>query len=527
MKDRTDSRPSIVDELKQRLLESERRATDSEARAVNSEARVRHLEEKLQLALARLYGRKTEKHFSPAVEQAELLFDEIEVRAESPDSVVDKTTVEAHTRRKGGGRKPLPDSLPRVEIVHDLSETAKVCACGTALKRIGEEVSERLELIPAKAQVLREIRPKYACPGCEGTDDPKPAVRVADLPPRLLPKSIATPGLLAHIVTSKFVDGLPLYRQSKMLTRHGIELSDGKMSRWLVKVAVACSRLRELFVRQLLSSAVIGVDETHLQVLKEPGRKDSSRSWAWVIRSMDFEHPGTLFLYSTSRSAQFITETLKDYRGTLVTDGYAGYNELGRREEICHAGCWAHARRKFDEAIKGFSGKKRKKGTLAEEALSRIRQLYLIEKQARDQLPEERLALRQEKALPVLYEFHDWLQAAVPRTPPKGALGEAIAYTLGQWRKLIVYTEDPLIPIDNNLTENAIRPFVIGRKNWLFAGSPAGAQASALFYSLVETARSCGLEPYAYLRELFERLPYAQSDEDLAVLLPKVGSPEH
>ncbi len=485
------------------------------------DAMIDRLQEALRLFSDKVYGAKSEKARFIDVNQQELQFDEIECRAdgESPEDEPggEPTVVREHTRR-GGGRKPLPDDLPRIEVIHDLDEADKVCACGHVLKRIGEEVTEQLEIIPAKAQVIRTIRCKYACTHCEGLEGP--AITLAPLPETLLPKTLATPGLLAHIITAKFVDGLPLYRQAKGLQRLGIDLSDGKMSRWLMDVHGKCVPFQRLLEQSLLESELIGIDETPLQVLKEPGRGNTTKSFMWVFRGQNRGSPVLVYKYAPTRSGTVAGEVLTDYRGIIQTDGYAGYNALAGRPDIVHAGCWAHARRKFVEVVKGLSNKKHKKGSLAEQAIGAIGKLYDIERTLRDMPVDTRTLVRRQQSLPLLEEFHAWLKTNHSRVPPREKLGLAFAYALNQWDSLVRYASDGRIPIDNNLTENAIRPFVIGRKNWLFSGSPRGAWASAFFYSLVETAKACGLEPYAYLRLLFEHLPQAHTEQDLKALLP-------
>jgi transposase len=240
----------------------------------------------------------------------------------------------------------------------------------------------------------------------------------------------------------------------------------------------------------------------------------------WVFRGGSRGSPILVYRYAPTRSGTVASDFLAGYSGIIQTDGYSGYKALAEREDIVHAGCWAHARRKFVEVLKGLSNKKRKKGTLAEQAVAAIGKLYDIEHLIRDLPDDQRTLLRQQESLPLLDELHAWLKANSSRVPPKEKLGQAFAYTLNQWDSLVRFATDGRIPIDNNLTENAIRPFVVGRKNWLFSGSPRGASASAFFYSLVETAKACGLEPYAYLRLLFERLPLARTDHDLHGLLP-------
>jgi len=270
-------------------------------------------------------------------------------------------------------------------------------------------------------------------------------------------------------------------------------------------------------------SPIIQIDETPLQVLDEPGRKNTQKSYMWVFRGGTKDSPVLLFEYQPTRSGKIALKFLKDYQGFIQSDDYAGYDHLDNQPFIIHLGCWAHSRRKFAKVIqtrKKTRGKSVRKKGLADEALAFIRELYKVEKLSKGCSPDEIYRLRQEQAKPVLERFKRWLDAKAPLTPPKGLLGQAIQYTLNNWEKLIVYIQDGRLKPDNNLAENAIRPFVVGRKNWLFSGSPDGAKASAVFFSLIETAKANGLEPSAYVRHIFEKLPTANSKQDFEALLP-------
>jgi transposase len=489
-----------------------------------SQEKIQHLEEYVRLLQKEIFGRKSEKHPLPPDGDQLLLFDP---PAEDTYQARDEAEipVAGHVRKKRG-RKPLPADLPRVDVIHDLAESEKRCPCGCDLKRIGEEVSEKLDYVPATLQVERHIRYKYACPDCEGVEDDGPTVKIAPVPPQLIEKSIATGGLLAHIVCSKFEDALPLYRQEKMFARLGVELPRSTMCTWLFKVAEKHRRLTALLLGEIRSGPVVNADETTIQVLQEPARADTSKSYMWLFRGGDPEHPSLVFQYHPTRSGQVPLEVLSGYRGYVQCDAYNGYEALGREKGVTLVGCWAHARRTFDKVIKARRGKK-KLGT-AETAIAYIGKLYQIEKKARElELDAAGIChLRRLEAAPVLDEFKEWLETKAPLTPPKGLLGKAIHYTLNNWDRLVRYLEDGRLRPDNNLAENAIRPFVVGRKNWLFAGHPNGADAAAFYYSLIETAKANGLKPYDYLRYLFDRLPLAETDEDYRKLLPQYLNPE-
>ena len=373
--------------------------------------------------------------------------------------------------------------------------------------------------------MIRHIRPKYACKHCEGVDDDGPTVKIAPVPLQLIPKSIATEGLLAHIAVAKFADALPLYRQQKIFDRLGVDLSRATLANWMIQAAERCGPVIDLLHQEIRSGPLINIDESPFQVLKEPGRNNTTQSFMWVFCGGPLDRPAVLYQYHPTRSGQVALKMLDGYQGYIQSDGYSGYDHLSRKPGIIHLGCLTHARRKFVEVNKGRKksrGKQKTSKGLADEALDFIGALYRIERHAREnELSHEQIqALRQEKAKPVLVRFRTWLETHHPSVPPKSLLGKAIQYTLNQWDKLIVYIEAGFLKPDNNVAENAIRPFVLGRKNWLFAGAPKGAEASATFFSLIETAKANGLEPCGYLRYLFTNLPHPQSEADFLNLLP-------
>jgi transposase len=481
--------------------------------------KIHYLEERIRLLQNELFGRKSEKH-DPGYDLQLPIFE----ADQAPEPKADDTIVVATHKRKKRGRKPLPEDLPRVEVIHDIADDEKVCACGAALSRIGEDTCEKLDYVPAKVRVLRHIRYKYACKNCEGVEDEGPTVKIAAAPVALIPKSNATEGLLAHIAVSKFADGLPLYRQEKIFGRMGIDLSRATMAGWLVKAAQCCLPLLDLLHNEIRTGPLINMDETPIQVLKEPNRANTTKSYMWVFCGGSPDHPTVLYRYHPSRSGQQALQFLDDYRGYIQSDDYNGYDYLSGKKGIIHLGCWAHARRKFMDVVKVRKKHRGNRGnprTLADQALDYIGKLYGIERQIRRLKPEEIYHYRQKESKPVLDQFKAWLDATEPLTPPKGLLGKAIHYTLKNWGKLIVYINDGLLRPDNNVAENAIRPFVVGRKNWLFAGHPNGAHAGATFFSLIETAKANALEPYAYLRCLFEQLPLVKDQTKYRQLLPQ------
>jgi transposase len=506
----------------------------------NYEVETGLLRERIRQLEHQLYGRKSEKlSLYDDFEQPNLFdSDESPQAPLTEPKSVEEITVPSHKRKKRG-RKSLPADLPRVEVVHDIAEGDKQCGCGCEMSRIGEEVSERLEMVPARFWVERHIRPKYACKNCEGVDgtDGESSVKIAPVPPQLLPKTISSPGLLSHIFVSKFCDSLPFYRQEQQFKRLGFDLSRATMCNWAINVADKCIGLVELLRQEILSGPLINMDETTFQVLCEltPDRRVDSKSHMWVMRGGGPGKMGVLFHYAESKSSSVASDILGSYRGYVQTDGYSGYGFLDHRDGVTHVGCWAHVRRKFLEVLKasGVKNVKYVKNKLkdlgkAGEALQTIRELYAIEKEAREKglTPELVYEERQSKAKPILDKFEAWLKETAPNTPPKSLLGRALAYTLGQWHRLIRYLDDGIIRMDNNLAENAIRPFVVGRKNWLFFDQPGGAEAGAILYSLIETAKSNGLEPYKYFCYLFDKLPLVEGEEQLKELLPMKLNPE-
>ena len=472
------------------------------------QSKVVHLEEQNALLRQRLFGRKSEQTTDPATPQL-ALFNEAESVAEPVAEDVDEEAV-APTKRRGK-RKPLPADLPRIEVIHELPEHELTCTCGCRKHTIGEEVSEQLEIVPMQIRVIKHIRKVYGCRGCET------APVTADKPAQLIEKSMASPSVLAMLLTTKYVDGLPLHRFEKVLSRHGIDISRQTLARWVIQCGEHLQPLLNLMRDRLLESRVIHCDETRVQVLKEPDREATSQSWMWVQTGGPPGKPVILFDYSTSRAQEVPSRLLESYCGYLMTDDYAGYNAVAVQPGIERMGCWAHARRKFVEAQKvqpkGKTGR-------ADIALNLINKLYGIERDLKDASDEQRHQGRQQDSLPILAQLHGWLEKTQPQVTAQNALGKAVGYLASNWNKLKRYVEAGHLPIDNNPAERAIRPFVIGRKAWLFSDTPKGAVASAQIYSLVETAKANSQEPYAWLRHVLERLTHAQSVADYEALLP-------
>lgn len=426
--------------------------------------------------------------------------------------------------RQGGGRRRPPATLERVERLHDVSEEKRQCpCCGKLRPRIGEDRSEEIEIIPAKAVVVVHVRPKYGPCSCDAFDEEEDqAVVQARAPAKIATGSVFSNRTIAQVLTAKFVDGVPFHRQEKVIARMGVDIGRSVMARLAIRTSDRLKRLFDLMLGDIRGSPVVRMDETPIQVLKEEGRSPSTESRMWVATGYCEAGEIVYFKYASSRAGAVAKDILGDtWQGYLQTDGYSGYTALGEREGVEHVGCWAHIRRKFHElyVLQG------KQGHLLE-ILTLIKALYEIERDLRERGEREDIdiqwfqAERKAKAELVFAALSTWLTTQHAQVAPQGPLGKAITYAMGQFDRAVRYVEHPLLTPDNNPTENAIRPFVIGRKNWMFADTPAGAAASASLYSLIETAKANGHEPYRYLCHLFETMPRIDDDSDLSALLP-------
>jgi len=461
------------------------------------ESRNHFLEEQFRLAQHKQFGASGEGY--PG--QGELFNEAEEIALD--EAATEQENI-SYTRNKAK-RKPLPKDLPRERIVHDIDAADKVCnGCHTELHQIGEDISEKLEFIPAKVSVIEHVRPKYACKTCEqsGTSN---QIKQAPMPSSVIPKGYVTPSLLAQIITSKYQYGLPLYRQEAMFKQYGIELSRKTTSDWMMKCGDILQILYDRLKAIQLKQPVIHADETTLKVAKE----DKQKCYMWLYATgadspdgniKDTNIPNiVLFDYRNSRSASCATDYLGSYQGYLQVDGYAGYHHT----QAILVGCMAHARRKFTDA-KTAQGKK--PSGKADWALNHIQKLCRIEQQIKDKTLDERYQIRQEKSVPLLKQFEAWLLKSQQQVLPKTKLGEAITYCLNQWEKLQRYTLDGRLNIDNNRAERAIKPFVIGRKAWLFSQTANGANASAVLYFIIETAKANNVVPFDYLMYLLTQL---------------------
>lgn len=463
----------------------------------------------LQLSRHLKFARKSEKD-NPSQFG---LFDEASLSEdENIEPIKEECVLVKEHVRVRKGRKPLPKNLPRHEIIHDLPETEKTCGCGFELSCIGEEKSEQLELIPQLAYVVVNIKKKYACKKCEET------IKTAKLPTQPIPSSIATAGTLAYVIDSKFNYHLPLYRLEQILNRNSVEITRATLGTWIIKASHLLLPLVKLLHDNILHYDIAYADESVVQVLNERGRDPTSKSRMWLFAGGPPSKRAFIYQYHPTRSGDVATQFFDGFHGYLHVDCYSGYNALFKTQKVKAVGCWVHARRYFYNIAKLS---KKKKG-LAHFAVDHIAKLYQIETQARlDKLtPHEIHAVRREKSLPLLTEFKTWLDEHALKIPDQSPISVAIHYCLRNWEKLMGYVMDGRLEIDNNRSERAIKPFVIGRKNWLFCGNEEGANAAAIIYSLMETCKEHQIEPYAYFKYVLKTIVSCDTVEHLEKLLP-------
>ena len=481
--------------------------------------KVNWFEEQFRLLRHKQYGPSSERF-----EGQQAMFNEVEEALEADAEAQEEApnTEQITYQRKKPVRRPLSKDLPRQREVHDIPEEEKQCdCCGCELHVIGEEISEKLDIVPARATVIEHVRLKYGCRGCET------GVKTAPVPASPIPKSIATPGLLAWITISKYGDALPLYRQVSILKRMDVEISRATLANWMVRTAELLEPLYEALKEKLLKQPAIMADETTVQVLKEEGREATATSYMWLYRNASHSQPVIIYEYQKGRGSEHPIRFLQDYRGYLQCDGYSAYKKLAREQTgITLVGCMAHARRKFKEAFDALPKSKQLATSKPGQMLTLIRTLYAIEQRIKDNTPTEKCLSRQNDARPVMDKMKAWLEKQASKITPKSKLGEAIRYMQNQWVYLERYLDSGLVDIDNNASERAIKPFVMGRKGWLFSDTVAGAKSSAILYSLVETAKQNGHEPYAWLRHVLTQLPSMSKGSDVTELLPMNIQPE-
>jgi transposase len=499
-----------LDAAQTRIRDLERQVEETSATAEELQRAFACLKEEYLILKRLLYGPRRERLAEDPNQQH--LFDTKAL----PPSPIPEPVVESQSqssnKRKGHGRRPIPDHIPRRDVLHDVAEAKRTCDCGREKTKIGEDTTEQLDYEPGKLLVLRHIYPKYACSCCK--DGVTAAPRVASP----IAGGLAGPGLLSYVITSKFAVHIPLYRQQDELARAGVFLARSTLSDWIAQCAVVFRPLVDLMRSRVLLSHVINADETPVPVL-DPTRDSTRKSYLWTYLG-DCSHPYTVFDYRDSRNRDGPTEILENYRGYLQTDAYTCYDSVVLRSKglIIPVGCWAHARREFFDA-------RANQPREAHYALSLIGQLYDVEEELRKSTADERLAARKERSVPVLDRLKTFLNDQAPGALPKSQYGKAVGYVRNQWESLHRYTEDGRLAIDNNTSERTLRVAAIGRKNWLFFGSDRGGETAAVCLSILASAKRHLIEPFAYVRALLVAL--AADEVDLEALLPDTWIKAH
>ena len=474
--------------------------------------------EQLRVVKSKQFGSSSEKASEEVYGQFSLLFNEAEVYAEASEKAEEPAIeVRSHTRQRKSGkaRDILPENAKVVEETHTLSEEERICPeCGEVMQPIGTEVQEKIQIIPAQIILHRDIYVTYACQNCKENNISTPILQTPK-EPALIPGSYASAEAVAHFGVQKLSMGSPLYRQEQEWNRQGFMISRQTMSNWLIRCSDDwMTPVYDELHKQLLEHDLLHADETELQVLHEEGKDAKSRSYMWLYRtSGDAEHPIVLYEYAPGRGQEYPSAFLAGFQGYLQTDGYSGYNAV---KGAIHVGCWAHARRKFDEALRAVP--KGKRSPTAEQGVAYCSQLFKLEEKFKDLSPEERKEQRLKQEKPVLDAMLAW--ANTRNAAPKSKLGIALNYLKNQWDDLAAYLQDGRIELSNNRAERSIKPFVISRKNFLFANTAHGAKSSDVMFSLIETAKENGLDPYRYLTWLLNEAPrLAITDPDWAASL--------
>lgn len=498
--------PALLETIRSKTdtIETQSIVIDKKSEVIEAQQqRITMLEEYLRLERARHYGRSSET--SPA---QTCLFDEIEQEAdEDTQSEPDPKKKKGH-----GGRKPLSTKIPREQVRLELTEEAKEGAIDTFYTKVKEE----LDIVPAKVRVLEYLQEKAVF-----VEDGKRTIKEAPLPKHPIPKSIASISLLAYVIVAKYCDGLPLYRLEKILKRYGGTITRTTLANWMIRLSVQLQPLINLMREHQMAYDYLQADETRIQVLKEAGYSPTTNKYMWVSLGGPPDKPAILFDYDPSRGREVPLRLLEGFSGYLQTDGYAGYDAVCEKQQLTRLGCMDHARRYYVDALKAIPKKQQhKKASKAATAINMIDKLYDVERDIKALTPEQRYQERQQRSIPLLKEYKAWVDENIVKVEKDSLTRTAMTYTCNQWPRLIAYCEDGRLHMSNILAENAIRPFVCGRKAWLFSDTSKGAKASAIYYSLIESAKANGLEPYEYLHKTLKRMPYAETVEDLEALLP-------
>jgi transposase len=527
-----DTSPDTIESLKSIIQQYQSANMQLQNKLSKAELDLRIVKEKLKTALSRFFSPKKEK---VSFDQSELpnLFNETEVYVEKESEEISEeentelsseVIVKSHPRKKGGKRR-IPDYIPSEEIVYELSDEEKACkCCRKGRPIIGEDRTEELDIIPAQFKKIVHIVKKYGPCGCDDfLNSGEIEVVRAVKPQRFIPYSIVTPGLAAYCIGYKYNYAMPYYRLSKKFEALGVDISRATLCEWTMRAAEKCSVMYDLMLKKIRGSSIINMDETKVQVLHEDGKTAESLSYMWVMKAGQENKKLTVFHYEPSRSSQTPLKLLEGFNGYLQTDGYEGYSKAVEKFNLVHVGCLAHIRRKFIDAHKSNKDSK-----TAKTGILYISKIYSIENKLRKKnlKSEDFIKKRKEEMQPILDEFKLWLDEVSKTILPSLDPGKAVNYALTQWSKFINFLEHQDLTPDNNTVENAIRPFAVGRKNWLFSNTPRGAESSAVMYSLVESAKNNNLDVYNYLRYLFTNLPEAKSPEDIEKLLPCNLSPD-
>jgi transposase len=513
---KTETETLTLEQLQQQNAELEQQNTQQARELAELSAKLKWYEEQFRLAQQKRFGASSEKTHP---DQLELnLFNEAEVLA-TPQGLEPEMEKVTYERRKTTGKREEDLSkLPVETVTYRLTESEQLCSCcGGSLHEMSVETRSEIAIVPPQVKVVRHVRQVYACRHCERNELQTP-ILTAPMPKPVYPGSLASPSAMAHVMCQKYVDGLPLHRQEQQFARLGYTLSRQTMANWMIYGAERWLMPVVAEMKSyLLKQQALHADETTLQVLREPGKSAESTSYLWLYRTGCGVQPAVVYEYQRTRGGEHPRNFLAGFKGYLHVDGYPGYHKV---TGVTLVGCWAHARRKYDEALKAVPEAKGNPETVAAQGLAYCNQLFAIERELKEATPEERHKVRTERSRPVLDIYYAWLRQQKSRTMPKSLIGQAIAYSLNQWEKLTAFLKDGRLEIDNNRSERSIKPFVIGRKNWLFANTPRGATASAAIYSVIETAKENGLHPFRYLMYLFEELPQLANLKEPQVLEP-------
>ena len=464
--------------------------------------------EQLKLSKKKIFGSSSEKT-DESYEQLNL-FNEAEAERQpiNVEPTIEDVIVPEHKRKKKRSREEILENLPVETIEYELSDAEKICKiCNTPMHVMSKEVRKELVIIPAQVKVIKHVSYVYSCRACEKNAIETPVI-TAPAPKALISKSLVSPSLMAYIMNQKFCMALPLYRQEQELKRMGIQISRQTMANWVIAGAKLLKPMYQLMKGILVSNEVIHADETTLEVLCEPGRDAITKSYMWLYKTSKADNPIVIYDYQQGRSGDFAKKFLQDFKGYLMVDGYTGYRKL--EPEVTLSCCWAHVRRKFDEALKVLPEKSTE--STAAIGISYCNKLFDIEREIAYKSIEERKIVRQEQSKAVCEAFFSWAESESFKVLPKSAIGMAIKYSLNLKKHLLIFLEDGRLELSNNSAERSIKPFVIGRKNWLFCNTPAGASSSAIVYSIIETAKENNLKPYDYLKFVFEQIQIGENN---------------